>query len=184
MPGKREEYTNWEEYFMGFAILATTRSKDPHNQVGACIVDEEKKEILAIGYNGLPKGMNDDTFDWTSSGELTGDEINIKDNYVIHAEINAILNYQGSLSNLEGKTLYVTWFPCTQCASKIAQVGIKKVIYLREYSKPIQVSISNRIFKDANIQAIPYNLNRKITKDEINEATKGFQKVLKKLSSN
>ena len=79
MPGKRESYLNWDEYFMGLAILSSMRSKDPHNQVGACIVEEESKKILSIGYNGLTKGMSDDTFDWNSSGEITGNPLNIKE---------------------------------------------------------------------------------------------------------
>ena len=178
MPGKREDYTNWEEYFMGLALLAATRSKDPNNQVGACIVDEETKEILSLGYNGLPKGMNDDTFDWTSSGEITGDEMNIKDNYVIHAEVNAILN-SPSRNNLKGKTLYVTWSPCHRCACEIAQAGIKKVVYLRMYSKTININISKRIFDAASIEVIPYNKERDIEKEELIDAIDGVQKVLK-----
>ena len=109
MSTKREQYLDWEEYFMGNALLASLRSKDPSNQVGACIIDEESHKILSIGYNGLPRGMNDDTFDWASSGEKTGIKKNIKDYYTVHAERNAI----ASLTEpAEGATMYVTLEPC------------------------------------------------------------------------
>ena len=55
MSQKREDYITWDEYFMGVAQLAGMRSKDPHTQVGSCIVSADHK-ILSIGYNGLPRG--------------------------------------------------------------------------------------------------------------------------------
>lgn len=73
MAGKRAEYLNWKEYFMAIAIISSLRSKDPRNQVGACIVNEENHKVLSIGYNGLINGMNDDTFDWESTGEKNRD---------------------------------------------------------------------------------------------------------------
>ncbi len=125
MSGKRENYLNWDEYFMGCAILASSRSKDPRNRVGACIVNNENR-ILSIGYNGLTEGMDDDKFDWNSTGELTGIKKNIKDYYVVHAEKNAILNYRSNSKDLKNSTLYVTWFPCYECTKIIIQSGIKK----------------------------------------------------------
>ena len=130
MSGKREEFLSWEEFFMGNAIIASARSKDPSNQVGACIVNNENK-VLSVGYNGLPHGMNDDEFDWLSTGEQTGEIKNIKDYYVVHAERNAILNYRGNMKDLKDSTLYVTWYPCVECTKEIIQVGIKKVIYFK-----------------------------------------------------
>ena len=55
MVTKREDYISWDEYFMGVAILAAKRSKDPNTQVGACIVDKNNV-ILTTGYNGFPAG--------------------------------------------------------------------------------------------------------------------------------
>ena len=52
---KREDYISWDEYFMGVAVLSSMRSKDPNTQVGACIVNSEKK-IVGVGYNGFPWG--------------------------------------------------------------------------------------------------------------------------------
>ena len=63
MSEKRTDYITWDEYFMGVALLAARRSKDPSTQVGACIVSPDNK-ILSMGYNGFPKGCSDDEFPW------------------------------------------------------------------------------------------------------------------------
>lgn len=181
MAGKREDYLDWNELFIGSAILASARSKDPHNQVGACIIDRENR-ILSVGYNGLPRGMNDDDFDWLSTGEVTGIKKNIKDYYVVHAERNAILNYRGNLKDLKDSTLYVTWYPCVECAKEIIQVGIKKVIYLRMYSKKEMVEISEYMFRCAGVETIPYNREKTFEKEDIEETTQGIQKMLKRFS--
>ncbi len=183
MAGKREEYLSWEEYFMGVAILSSMRSKDPHNQIGACIVDEESHRILSIGYNGLPRYMDDDTFDWLSTGEQTRILKNIKDYYVVHAERNAVLNYRGSMQDLEGKTLYVTWFPCTECTKEIIQVGIKKIVYLRMYSKKELVDISKIMLHRAGVELVEYNSEREISREELHETTTEIQQKIKKFTN-
>ena len=95
---KRTDYISWDEYFMGVAILASKRSKDPNTQVGACIVDKNNI-ILSTGYNGFPYGCSDDVYSWSRTGEDT------KYSYVVHAELNAILNARGK--NLSGAKIYV-----------------------------------------------------------------------------
>lgn len=180
MTTKRKEYLSWKEYFMGNALLASMRSKDPSNQVGACIVDEETKKILSIGYNGLPRGMNDDDFDWASTGEKTGNKLFIKDYYVVHAERNAILNFNG---DLRGKTLYVTWFPCTECTKELIQAGLKKIVYLREFSKKDEVEISKIMLKQAGVIVEKYNNKREITKDEVINAMHDIQSKIANLST-
>lgn len=182
MSSKRKEYLNWEEYFMGCAILSSMRSKDPSNQVGACIVNEDTKKILSIGYNGLTCGMNDDQFDWESSGEKTGILKNVKDFYIVHAERNAILNYSGNTKDLRGATLYMTWFPCTECTKEIIQVGIKKIVYLRMFSKLEQVEISKIMLNAAGIEVVAYNNRENMPKEEIHEITNKIQKMFKELS--
>ena len=119
---KRENYISWDEYFMGIALLSGERSKDPNTQVGACIVGADNR-ILSVGYNGFPNGCSDELFPWARDGE----ELNTKYPYVAHSELNAILNYRGG--NLEGAKLYVSLFPCNECAKAIIQAGIKTVIY-------------------------------------------------------
>ena len=119
---KRKDYISWDEYFMGVAILSGMRSKDPNSQVGACIVSEDNK-ILSLGYNGFPKGCSDDEFPWAREGEA----LDTKYLYVTHSELNAILNYRGG--SLEGAKLYVSLFPCNECAKAIIQSGIKTIVY-------------------------------------------------------
>ena len=122
MSGKRTDYISWDEYFMGVATLSGMRSKDPNTQVGACIVSEEHK-ILSMGYNGFPTGCSDDDFPWAREGE----PLENKYFYTTHSELNAILNYRGG--SLEGATMYVTLFPCNECAKAIIQAGIKRLVY-------------------------------------------------------
>jgi deoxycytidylate deaminase len=100
---KREDYINWDEYFMGIALLTAMRSKDPNSQVGACIVSPENK-ILSLGYNGMPMGCSDDEMPW----EREGAPLQTKYMYVCHAELNAILN--SAHNNLKGARVYVTLF--------------------------------------------------------------------------
>ncbi len=120
---KRTDYISWDEYFMGIAMLAARRSKDPNTQVGACIVSPENI-IISTGYNGMPKGCSDDIFPWDREGEQT------KYPYVVHAELNAILNANGR--SLQGSRIYVALFPCNECAKAIIQSGVKEVLYLSD----------------------------------------------------
>ena len=151
MSNKRLDYIGWDEYFMGVALLAARRSKDPSTQVGACIVSQDNK-ILSIGYNGFPTGCSDDEFPWDREGE----ELDTKYPYVTHAELNAILNFRGG--TLDGSKLYVSLFPCNECAKAIIQAGIKSVVY---DSDKYEGSVSNRaakkLFAAAGVTCIPYS---------------------------
>lgn len=120
---KRLDYISWDEFFMGVAVLAAKRSKDPNTQVGACIVDENNV-IISTGYNGFPIGCSDDEFPWDREGEVT------KYPFVVHAELNAILNASGK--SMRGARIYVALFPCNECAKAIIQAGIKEVVYLSD----------------------------------------------------
>ncbi|MFH0767730.1 MAG: dCMP deaminase family protein [Bacillota bacterium] len=117
----RYDYISWDEYFMGVAKLSAMRSKDPSTQVGACIINSDKR-IVGIGYNGLPQGCNDAEFSWASEG----DYINTKYPYVVHAEANAILN---ATTNLKDSSIYVTLFPCNECTKLIIQSGIREIVF-------------------------------------------------------
>lgn len=123
---KRDDYINWDEYFIGVAMLASMRSKDPSTQVGACIVSQENI-ILSTGYNGFPFGCDDDIFPWDRENQ---DSNNTKYPFVVHAELNAILNAQGR--SLKGAKIYVALFPCNECAKAIIQSGIAEVLYLSD----------------------------------------------------
>ena len=141
---KRKDYIKWDDYFMGVAKLSAMRSKDPNTQVGACIVNE-KNRIVGIGYNGFPYGIDDDTYPWESDGDF----LNTKYPYVVHAEPNAILN---ATVSLEGASLYVTLFPCHECAKLIIQSGIKEIVFLEnKYQEQSSVKASMRMLEDAGV---------------------------------
>lgn len=123
---KRNDYISWDDYFMGVALLAAMRSKDPGTQVGACIVGEDNV-ILSTGYNGFPIGCDDDEYPWEREAQTRNQT---KYPYVVHAELNAILNAGGK--SLKGARIYVALFPCNECAKAIIQSGIKEVIYLSD----------------------------------------------------
>lgn len=125
MQEKRSKYMSWDDYFMGVAVLSGFRSKDPNTQVGACIVSEDKK-ILSVGYNGMPTGCDDDEMPWGREGESA---LETKYPFVCHAELNAILN---SRHDLKGSKIYVSLFPCNECAKAIIQSGIKEVVYTED----------------------------------------------------
>ena len=143
---KRKDYLSWDEYFMGVAMLSGMRSKDPHSQVGACIVSEDNK-ILSMGYNGFPKGCSDDVFPWGREGE----PLDTKYLYVTHSELNAILNYRGG--SLEGAKLYVSLFPCNECAKAIIQSGIEEIVYLsNKYKDTDSTKASERMLTSAGVK--------------------------------
>lgn len=140
---KRTNYISWDEYFMGIALLAAYRSKDPNTQVGACIVSEDNI-ILSTGYNGMPKGCSDDDYPWARDGDET------KYPYVVHAELNAILNSGGR--DLNNSKIYVALFPCNECAKAIIQSGIKEVIYLSDkYADTPATQASKRMLESAGV---------------------------------
>jgi len=142
---RREDYISWEEYFMGVAMLSAKRSKDPSTQVGACIVSPDNK-IVGTGYNGFPQGCSDDEFPWSRDGG----RFESKYAYVVHAELNAILNSNGSV---RGCTIYVALFPCEECAKAIIQAGIKEVVYASDkYSETDGVRASKRMLEAAGVE--------------------------------
>lgn len=152
MSSKRKDYISWDEYFMGIAILSGQRSKDPNTQVGCCIVSKDNK-ILSMGYNGLPIGCSDDEFPWEREGE---NELDTKYVYTVHSELNAILNYRGG--SLEGAKLYVSLFPCNECAKAIIQSGIKEVIYdCNKYNGTPSVIASMKMFDSAGVRYYKYH---------------------------
>ena len=117
---KRTDYINWDEYFMGIALLTAMRSKDPSSQVGACIVSPENKYM-----------------------------------YVCHAELNAILN--SAHNNLKGARVYVTLFPCNECAKAIIQSGISEVVYYGDKYHDSDSSVAARfMFKKAGVRLTAY----------------------------
>ncbi len=137
---KREKYISWDEYFMGVAMLAALRSKDPNTQVGACIVSQDNI-ISSSASTRMPKGGSDDEDPWERQGEQT------KYPYVVHAELNAILNANGR--DLRGSRLYVALFPCNECAKAIIQSGVKEVVYLSDKYADTPATIASKRMMDS-----------------------------------
>ncbi|XP_075234560.1 deoxycytidylate deaminase-like isoform X2 [Lycorma delicatula] len=143
---KRTNYLEWSDYFMAVAFLTAKRSKDPCSQVGACIVNKDKK-IVGIGYNGMPIGCDDDFFPW---GKNMPNKLDNKHLYVCHAEMNAILNKNSS--DVKDCTIYVALFPCNECAKIIIQSGIKEVVYMSDkHSKKVTTIAAKRMFDASNV---------------------------------
>ncbi len=143
---KRQDYISWDDYFMGIALLSAQRSKDPSTQVGACIINKEN-HIVGVGYNGFPNGCSDDNLPWDREGDFA----ETKYPYVVHAEVNAILN--NTSTSLQGCRIFVALFPCNECAKVIIQSGIKEVIYLsNKYVHTDSIKVSQKLFKDAKIK--------------------------------
>lgn len=148
---KRTDYISWDEYFMGIALFSAQRSKDNSTQVGACIVNSDKK-IVSVGYNGMPTGCLDDDMPWERTGESS---LDTKYPFVCHAELNAILN--SSMRGVSGATLYVTLFPCNECAKAIIQCGIKKVVYLEnKYADTESVKASVFMLEKCGVEVEKY----------------------------
>lgn len=149
---KRENYTSWEEMFMGVASFASQRSKDPVRQVGAVVVND-KNHIVGVGYNGMPCGISDDDGVW---GKDPDDPLFNKKYLVVHAEMNAIANAN---CNVDGCTVYVTHYPCENCAKIMSISGIKEIVYANEWGAKQNIDISKismRIFKAAGIRIRSY----------------------------
>ena len=152
---KREGTLSNDDVSMLSALIWSLKSKDPSTQVGACIVSEDGR-VLSIGYNGTPNNWNDDVFPWDNNTKL-GEE-NTKYPYVIHAEMNAITNYKGSIKDFKNSTIYVTLFPCSNCAKLIAQSGIKKVVYLIDNRKDTKDNkCAKLLLKTCGVELINYN---------------------------
>lgn len=161
---KRTNVLSWDEYFMGLAHLSAYRSKDPSTQVGACIVSSDNK-VVGIGYNGFPKGVSDDIFPWAREGEYS----ETKYPYVVHAELNAILN---SNTELRGCSIYVSLFPCNECAKAIIQSGISRIVYESDkYASTDSVIASKRMLEASGVELVqlPYGLSIAVEKVEVSK---------------
>lgn len=157
---KRENTLTWDEYFMGLAHLSALRSKDPNTQVGAAIIDENHR-VVSVGYNGFPKGCSDDEFPWSRSGGV----LNSKYAFVVHAEVNAILNSPRSVS---GCTIYVSLFPCNECAKAIIQSGIKRIVYESDKYADTETTIaSKKMLQAAGIELIQLENTIKLSVEKV-----------------
>ena len=134
---------------MQMAFLIAKRSKDPSTQAGAVIVDEHNI-VVGLGYNGFPRGLNDQDLPW----EREGDWLNTKYPYVVHAEENAVYNANKST---HGCKLYCTLFPCNECAKTIIQNGIAEIVYASDkYHDEVIWVAARKMFDLGNIKYTQY----------------------------
>lgn len=139
---------HWHSMFMGVALLAAARSKDSRKRNGACIASDDQK-ILGVGYNGLPRGCDDDDPAYWQDDDA--DPLQSRHSYIVHAEVNAILNCV--VLPLRHGTIYATQFPCPRCTQSIIQVGIRRVVYLDK--KAHQAALNEaamKMFRDAQVE--------------------------------
>lgn len=141
-----EDRLEWDDHHMLLALVTSQRSPDPNTQVGACIVDQRNR-VLGVGYNGYPRGIGVTNFTWNR--KECGDPCQTKYPYVVHAEKNAIYNAVKSVA--DGK-LYVTMYPCNECAKDIIQAGIREVIYLTNpYEDTWQTKASKAMLETVDV---------------------------------
>lgn len=140
---KHQEIPSWDQYFMNVARVTATRSKDPSTKVGSVIV--KGKRIIATGYNGFPRGIEDKP-EWLNDREM-------KYKLIIHAEMNAILIAQEYGLDMAECDIYCTLMPCFECAKSIAAVGIKSVKYMDDSNPRLQESfeMSRKLFDSRGI---------------------------------
>ena len=137
--------TDWDWRFLDLASHVAGWSKDPSTKVGAVIVND-KRQVLGMGYNGFPRGVDDD-FQRYEDRET-------KLLFVAHAERNALDN---TFTDSEGATLYSTLFPCTDCAKGIIQRGIKRVVTTKPSETQYQrfnCKFSKIMFEEAGVELV------------------------------
>ncbi len=167
---RRQSYLSWDDYFLSVAFLSAQRSKDPNTQVGACIVNPEKR-VVGIGYNGLPTNCSDDVLPWSRSGSSL---LHTKYPYVCHAEANAILNSASTIR--KGSTMYVDLFPCNECAKLIIQTGIREVVYLRDlYHNTDSTRASRILFRLSGVTCRQYRPSVKRIVVDLRQGQSSFQ---------
>lgn len=109
---------SWDQYFMSFARLTASKSKDPTTQVGCILVDLDRN-VIASGFNGLPRGVTD---------EPARMERPVKYLWTTHAEANAVAAAARRGAAVRAATAYVTHRPCAQCAALLVQAGVSRIV--------------------------------------------------------
>lgn len=143
---KMNEQIDYHKLYMNFANFISKCSKDPHTKVGAVIVSKDNK-LLSIGFNDGPNSFKNIPWD-KREGEIT------KYDYVIHAEMNCIFNYQGPSSDFIDSKIYVNVSPCIRCACVLANKKIKKVYYVKKYK---DFKYAKEVLDSAEIELIKLN---------------------------
>ena len=182
---KRKTTLTLEETYMLHALTAASNSKDPSTQVGACYVSEDGK-VLSVGCNQVPPMWDEDDFPWGTKNEYG--KKNIKYTYVIHAEMAGMVNSKSSVDDFRNSTLYVTLFPCSNCAKLIASLGVKRVVFLNARKDSEDYICSSILLSKSNVECIDFrtisdNLIEQVQLD-ITEDEKNNIKIKRKNTNN
>jgi len=124
---------DWDTFFLTSVFLVAQRSIDESTLHGAIVVSKDNR-VLSQGYNGPISGSND---------SLIPQERPEKYAHFLHAEENALLNYNGSSSDLENATVYVTGRPCSRCLRMMLQKGIRRIVHAKNDSKCVDETDMN-----------------------------------------
>jgi len=163
MLSPREDYMCWDDTWMSIAKLISKRSKDPNTQVGACIVNADN-HIAGLGYNGFPHGCDNNALPWDRDGGV----LDVKYTYMCHAESNAIDN--GDSDKIPGSKIYVTLFPCNECAKRIIQNKISEIIYLSDkYHDTESATAARKMFKMAGIKTRQFECELEVVVIELQD---------------
>jgi dCMP deaminase len=142
--------TKWDYRFIRIAKEVQSWSKDPSTKCGCVLVKERR--ILATGYNGLPASLSD-SLDRYQNREF-------KLAAIIHAEKNALFNAAKNGTTVEGCSAYITWPPCSQCASALIQAGITRVVCPHPNSGPERwrdnFVLANDLLSEADVEVLYY----------------------------
>ena len=138
----------WDRRFLELAKHISEWSKDPSTKVG-CVVVGADREIRSTGFNGFPRGIEDDL-----------DRLEDRDRkypLICHAEENAIMHAARIGVSLKGNTAYVTWPPCSRCTRSLIQAGLNEVVFPADVDIPerwqADFDISMGMMEDAGITA-------------------------------
>ena len=126
-----QERLSWDEFFMEVALSTAKRTGCLFHKIASVFVDENHR-IISIGYNGPSVG--DVHCNEVGCAKVHGDHITgeIKRCRGAHSEINAIINC-GNADRLKNSTLYITTFPCYDCMKALNNIGVKRIVYHKEY---------------------------------------------------
>ena len=158
----KENYLTKDLVAMEIACISSKESRDPSTQVGACILSKDNR-VISTGFNHNPNNWDVSEFPWRNDISTIGEE-NTKYPYIIHAELDAISKCNNP-NEIKDGTIYVTLFPCVQCAKAISSFGIKKVVYA-EYRESKEATCSKRLLEKSGIEVVNFN---DILKDNIKE---------------
>jgi dCMP deaminase len=143
--------SKWDRRFLRIAEEVRLWSKDPGTKVGCVLVNERR--ILSTGYNGFPQTISDDLDRYIDR--------EYKLSVTVHAEANAILNAAKNGTRVQGSTLYVTFPPCSQCASAIIQAGVAQIVCPDPASAPERwrsnFQAANDLFYEAGVKVLYYS---------------------------